>query len=101
MSLADELAKLEELRRTGALTETEFAQAKAKLLAADAPPARDAVVEKLGEQLAETRYQNELARIDREWQIEREKYMLTGKYGRRYIPTVGMGLVVAIIIGFV
>ena len=43
MSLADELAKLEDLRRTGALTDTEFAQAKAKLLAGGAPAASDAV----------------------------------------------------------
>lgn len=96
MSLADDLTKLEELRRTGSLTEKEFAQAKAKLLAGDVPPAPDAVVEKLGEQLAETRYQNELARIDREWQIEREKYMLTGKYGRRFIPTVALGGFIAV-----
>ena len=100
MSLADDLTKLEELRRTGALSDAEFAQAKAKLLAGASPPADSAVVEKLGAQLAETRYQNELARIDREWQIECEGYMITGKYGRRYIPTVGMGLVVAVISGF-
>jgi Short C-terminal domain len=90
MSLADDLAKLEELRRSGTLTDTEFTQAKAKLLAGEAP-ASDAVADRLGEQLAEVRYQNELARIDREWEIEREKYMLTGRYGRRYLPTPGMG----------
>lgn len=32
MSLADELARLEELRRGGALTDDEFARAKATLL---------------------------------------------------------------------
>ncbi len=99
MSLADDLTKLEELRRTGALTETEFAKAKAKLLAGDAPPAGDAVVEKLGEQLAETRYQNELARLDREWQIEREKYMVADRYGRRHVPTTGASLAGGIFIG--
>ena len=56
MSLADELAKLEDLRRTGALTDAEFARAKAKLLAGDAAPATDAVAENLAAQLAETRY---------------------------------------------
>jgi hypothetical protein len=101
MSLADDLAKLEELRRTGALTQAEFAQAKAKLLAGDAAPANDAVAEKLGEQLAETRYQNELARLDREWQMEREKYMVTTKHGRRYIPTVNSGRATAIFGGIV
>lgn len=98
MSLADDLAKLEELRRTGALTDTEFARAKAKLLDAGAP-AGDAVADKLGEQLAEVRYQNELERLDREWQIEREKYMVADKYGRRHVPTVGGGIAGAAFIG--
>ena len=96
MSLADDLTKLEELRRTGALSEKEFAQAKAKLLAGESPPAGDAVAEKLGAQLAETRYQNELERIDREWQIEREHYMVADRYGRRHIPTVGTGQLTAV-----
>lgn len=91
MSLADDLTKLEELRRTGALSDAEFVQAKAKLLSGDAPAASDGVAENLAAQLAETRYQNELERIDREWQIEREKYMVAGRYGRRHVPTVGMG----------
>lgn len=99
MSLADDLTKLEELRRTGALSEKEFAQAKAKLLAGDAAPASDAVAEKLGEQLAEVRYQNELERIDREWAIEREKYMVPDRYGRRYVPTTGASLAGGIGIG--
>ena len=99
MSLADDLTKLEELRRTGALTEAEFAQAKKKLLAGDAAPAEGAVADKLGEQLAEVRYQNELARIDREWAIEKEKYMVTGRYGRRYIPTPGEAVTGAVVIG--
>ena len=37
MSLVDELAKLDELRRNGALTEAEFEQAKARLLQGPAP----------------------------------------------------------------
>jgi hypothetical protein len=98
MSLADDLTKLEELRRAGALTEAEFAKAKAKLLAGDAP-AGDAVADKLGEQLAEVRYQNELERIDREWSIEREKYMVPDRYGRRHIPTTGASLAGGIFIG--
>jgi len=44
MALSDELAKLEEMHRRGALTDDEFARAKARLLdapqgGADAPPA--------------------------------------------------------------
>jgi hypothetical protein len=99
MSLADDLMKLEELKRTGALTEEEFAQAKAKLLADGPTAATDAVAETLAAQLAETRYQNELARIDREWQIEREKYMAPDRYGRRHVPTVGTGRATSLIGG--
>lgn len=98
MSLADDLTKLEELRRSGALTESEFVAAKGRLLAAEPAPAGGAVADKLAEQLAETRYQNELARIDREWQIERERYMIAGKTGR-HLPTAGEGLVTAVVGG--
>ncbi len=99
MSLADDLTKLEELRRTGALTEAEFAQAKAAVLAGGGAPARDAVADTMAAQLAEVRYQNELERIDREWAIEREKYMVIGKHGRRHIPTVGGSIGAAVAIG--
>src|SRR5262245_17968658 len=99
MSLADDLAKLEELRRTGALTETEFAKAKAAVLVGGAAPAGDAVAGKLGEQLSEVRYQNELERIDREWAIEKEKYTVADKHGRRHIPTTGAGIATAAIGG--
>ena len=30
--------------------------------------------------------QNEIAQLDREWALERESYLLTGRYGSRYIP---------------
>ena len=101
MSLADELKKLEELRWNGTLTDEEFAQAKAVLLAAleeelEAPDAH--ANPKLAEHLAEVRYQNELTRIDREWEIEKEQYMITAKGGHRYIPTRGEGLVGAILV---
>jgi hypothetical protein len=41
----------------------------------------------------------ELERIDREWEKERERYMVTSRYGRRYVPSmvaaVGFGVIVA------
>ena len=43
MSLVDELSRLDELRSRGALSEHEFAQAKAKLLGGSDIPAVDAV----------------------------------------------------------
>jgi hypothetical protein len=90
MSLADELAKLEELRRKGALSDAEFAAAKAKLLEAPAAPAappEPQLAGHLAAQLEEVKFQNELAQLDREWEIEREKYMVADRYGRRHIPT--------------
>lgn len=101
MSVADELKKLEDLRWNGTLTEAEFARAKAAVLTQLAPPAPAADVPAvvLGEHLAEVRYQNELERIDREWAQEREKYMITAKNGRRFIPTVGESLGGAVAVG--
>jgi hypothetical protein len=95
MGIADELAKLEQLRQSGALTDDEFARAKEAVLRGGGSPGEPAN-QHVAEQLAEVRYQNELARIDREWEIEREKYMVAGKYGRRYIPTKGMSLFAAV-----
>jgi len=43
MSLADELAKLDELRQRGAISDDEFARAKARLLGGSEIPAVDAV----------------------------------------------------------
>ena len=42
MALSDELAKLQELQQRGALTDDEFARAKARLLGAPGPTAGDA-----------------------------------------------------------
>jgi apolipoprotein N-acyltransferase len=39
---------------------------------------------------------NELDRIDREWETERERYMITSKYGRRYVPSSGAAVVVGL-----
>jgi phage shock protein PspC (stress-responsive transcriptional regulator) len=48
MSLADELHKLDELRQRGALSETEFERAKARLLELPpAPPAGVAAINRL------------------------------------------------------
>ena len=82
MSIADEIRKLQELHASGALTDEEFAKAKAAVFADDKPD-REAA---LTTELQELRLQNDLERIDREWQIERERYMFTGKYGYRYLP---------------
>jgi hypothetical protein len=98
MGLADELQKLEDLRRRGTLTDAEFEQAKAALLAGGTGPAEQSLGH-LSNQLAEVRYQNELARIDREWEIERQQYLVADRYGRRHIPTSGKGIGSAVVGG--
>jgi hypothetical protein len=99
MSIADELQKLEELRRSGALSESEFARAKAAVLAGGADPNQQPLGQHLADQLAEVRYQNELARIDREWEADSQKYYLSSRYGQRYLPTPGMGIGIAVVSG--
>jgi hypothetical protein len=48
-----------------------------------------------------TDLQDDLARVDLEWKQEREQYLRTGRFGRRYVPTVDQsiytGLVVLVI----
>lgn len=41
------------------------------------------------EQLEHSSVQDALARLDQEWQREREKYMVIDRYGRQYFPEVG------------
>jgi hypothetical protein len=100
MSLVDELAKLEELRRRGALSESEFAQAKAALLHGAPASSEPGLVGHLAHQVAELQYQNQLAQIDREWQIERLRFDLYPRqYGTPRVPTAGMGIATAIVGG--
>jgi hypothetical protein len=96
MSMADELRKLQDLRDAGTLTDEEFAAAKASVLAGvhtDRPagPGMEAHLE-------EIKHQNDVAQLDREWALERDRYMVAGRYGYRYLPTRGMSLLGGIVI---
>jgi hypothetical protein len=99
MSIVDELAKLDDLRRRGALNEAEFAQAKAALLNAPPTSSEGSLGQHLSDQLAEVKHQNELAQVDRAWEIERQQYLIPGNYGRRLVPTTGMGIAIAVVGG--
>lgn len=91
VSLADELKKLEGLRWNGTLTDAEFERAKAALFSQlpnnEQPTADD--VSKLESELAELRAEKELERIDREWEAERQQFMVSDKNGHKSVPTVG------------
>lgn len=45
--------------------------------------------------------QRDLARLDRDWLIERQQFMIMNRYGRRYVPTPAGSLTVAVaVVGF-
>jgi len=79
MTIADELKKLDELRRSGTLSSEEFELAKRRVLEASQD-------HHLAECLEGITLQNETSRLDREWELERERFMLTGEHGQRQIP---------------
>jgi hypothetical protein len=99
MSLVDELMKLEELRRSGALSDDEFTKAKAALLSGPTAGPEQELGGQVAAQLAEVRHQNEVARIDREWEIEQQQYLVRGRYGNASVPTPAMGIGMAVIGG--
>ena len=80
MSISEELQRLDELRRNGALSQSEFELAKQKVL--QSPDNIEAT-----EHLGEIRAQNEVAQLDREWDLQRKNYLMTGKYGNQSMPT--------------
>ena len=67
-------------------------QAKQALAAAQAP-------EPVQQQRAEVIYQIELARIDREWESERQQYFIRNRYGDRQLPRAGIGIVAMVVTG--
>jgi hypothetical protein len=40
---------------------------------------------------------DELARLDRDWERERDRYLVTGRSGARYVPTVAASVVTGVI----
>jgi hypothetical protein len=80
MSISEEINKLQQLHNSGAMTAQEFAAAKAAVLAAANTPGTANDLERM-------KIENELARLDRDWDFDRDKYMMSRNRGRRYIPT--------------
>lgn len=92
MSMADDLQKLRDLHASGGLTDAEYAAAKAAVLAGQAAPA----AEDTRDELAELKQQTDLIRLDQEWEREKQRYMIRGKYGHQQIPSRIAGLVIGI-----
>ena len=52
---------------------------------------------RMEEELAQLRRDSEIAKIDRQWQIDREKYVILGKNGQRSWPSTGGAIVGGVI----
>lgn len=85
MSLSDELKELETLFRNGTLTQNEFQLAKQRVLS-------ESRVSESARHLEDIKAQNEIAQMDREWELERDNYMIEGRHGSRHIPTKGSSI---------
>jgi hypothetical protein len=99
MSLADDLAKLDELRRSGALNEAEFQEAAAGLFSRELGSAAPTQIDGTPRQPDDANYQIELARIDREWQRDERYYMVRTGMDRRQVPTTTMAFYLVVIGG--
>lgn len=115
MTLINDLEKLSSLYEAGSLTAEEFAAAKQKLLS-NTPSDIHYIADDAGEikgsserefvgesnlphyaftggadfeitRLSRLEIRQEIADLDRKWMIDRENYMISGRYGSRYVPT--------------
>ncbi len=93
MSITDEFARLQELHESGALTESEFTAAKAKVLTeGGGPAAQNAGLQRDVRRLG---VQNQILQLDQDWEKERREYMAYGKHGDSFIPTFGSSIIQA------
>ena len=95
MGLVDELAKLDSLKKSGALSEAEFQQAKTKLLQSEGPVERPA---------EEERFSEEILHSNRYRESSDDDDQSLGKAANRYVSyqiVMGViGLVLALIFFF-
>ena len=52
--------------------------------------------EQLSEQIDELTTLNEIAALDRRWDMQRESFMVQDKHGKRYLPTEGRSLAMGV-----
>lgn len=94
MGISDELKKLDEFRRNGVLSHDEFETAKRRIL-------ENPDITTNSAQLDDIRTQLQFVQLDQEWECERERYMVTGRRGQRYVPTKARSVIQAIaFVGF-
>ena len=54
--------------------------------------------ERMADNLRVIELQNELARMDREWELRRESFMVTGKHGHRSLPSTAGSAIGGVIV---
>lgn len=89
MNLSEELRKLQELHRGGALTDEEFAAAKAAVLSQSKATDAGEGFQEVQERLKEVELQQELGRMDQEWYRVCEAYKLDVGNGNRFHVSKG------------
>lgn len=84
---SDELKKLQELFDRGALSADEFAEAKKAVLSRYTLEGESDRSKSLQKQMAQLKLETDLLRVEREWNADRERYIIRRNRGGDYIPT--------------
>jgi len=85
MSIDDELRKLVDLHRRGGISDEELAAAARDVVMAGGIATDESAIEKQIAQLKQQR--DEIEQLDRDWETERERYLITERFGNRVIPS--------------
>jgi hypothetical protein len=86
MNIVEELERLQELYRNGTLTEQDFRQAKAAVLAKAAEGQSTENTQAVHQQLEELQKQNAILKIDRDWLEERTQHVWQDDFGNAREP---------------
>jgi hypothetical protein len=55
----------------------------------------------MADRLDHPEQQNDVAQIDREWEMERERYLIRSRSGQRYAPSTGAAVLMGVVsVGF-
>ncbi len=58
----------------------------------------DSRTERMAVQLDDLQRQSDVANLDREWELKRDEFFVTGKHGLRHLPTAGGSIVGGLVI---
>jgi len=78
------------------LTDAEFSLAKQGMLTRTGPAEGTADESRIQLQLNQLQTQAALDREDKLWELERQQYLIWGKYGQRYIPSRALAVLIGV-----